>query len=185
MTETELISLSLAVTTVNECRHTPHIASRESFEYNYMYFVFLFFTEHFDFFYCLYYRRCTRIGSCKDLQLTPFFQFCTFLYSCKLLLRTSKFSRLKFLIKHTHNIHVHVQWNLSITDTLGNKSSVLIKKVSLSQTKICTLLYEGGTVDSVLIEDVSLFQRSLIAEFHCIHTCMQSLFYPLTLYTSP
>ena len=30
-------------------------------------------------------------------------------------------------------------------------------------------MYVGGTVDSVLIKEVSLFQRSLIERFHCTY----------------
>ena len=37
---------------------------------------------------------------------------------------------------------------------------------------VCTLLCVGGTVDSVLIKEVSLFQGSLLERFHCIHIIM-------------
>ena len=58
-----------------------------------------------------------------------------------------------------------IQWNLSVSDTFETTYSVQIKKVSLL---VCALVYVhvGGTVDSVLIEEVTLFQRSLIETFY-------------------
>ena len=44
-----------------------------------------------------------------------------------------------------------LQWNLSITDSLGTALNVLIKEVFLFQRYFCTLLYVNGTVDIVLI----------------------------------
>ena len=41
-------------------------------------------------------------------------------------------------------------------------------EVSLFQRLLCTLLYVAGITGSVLIREVSLFQRSLIERFHCI-----------------
>ena len=64
--------------------------------------------------------------------------------------------------------HLGLQWNLSITDTLGTTSSVPTKEVSLLQRLFCTLLYVAGTMNSVPIKEVSLFRRSLIERFHCI-----------------
>ena len=60
-----------------------------------------------------------------------------------------------------------VQWNFSIMDTIGTTWSVLIKEVSLFQRLFCVLLYVAGTTGSVLIREVSLFQRSSIERFHC------------------
>ena len=70
---------------------------------------------------------------------------------------------------------VQVQWNLSITDTLGTTSSVPIKEVSLLQRLFCTLLYVAGTMNSVPIKEVSLFRRSLIERFHCTQSSCFSL----------
>ena len=61
-----------------------------------------------------------------------------------------------------------IQWNLSIMDTLGTTWSVLIQEVSLFQRLFCTLFYVAGTTGSVLIREASLFWRSLIERFHCI-----------------
>ena len=55
-----------------------------------------------------------------------------------------------------------IQWNFSITDTLGTTRSVLIRGVSSFQRLICTHLYVAGTMDSkcsiseVLNREVSL-----------------------------
>ncbi len=47
----------------------------------------------------------------------------------------------------------HVQWNLSIVDTIGTDQCVLIKEVSLFQRYLCTLEMLG-TLESVLIIEV-------------------------------
>ena len=49
-----------------------------------------------------------------------------------------------------------------------HEASVLIKEVSLFQREFCTCFYVAGTSGSVLIREMSLFQRSLIERFHCI-----------------
>ena len=57
---------------------------------------------------------------------------------------------------------LRIEWNLSITDTLGNTWSALIKEVSLFQRLLCTLPYVAWTIGNVLIREVSLFRRFLI-----------------------
>ena len=47
-----------------------------------------------------------------------------------------------------------LQWNLSVTGTIGTTWSVLINEVSLFQRLFCTLLCVGGTRKSVLILEV-------------------------------
>ncbi len=51
---------------------------------------------------------------------------------------------------------VHVQWNLSNTDTLGPIICVLNREVSSFWGANNTFLYEAGTWSSVLIREVSL-----------------------------
>ena len=55
---------------------------------------------------------------------------------------------------------MHIQWNLSIKDTLGLKF-ILITEVSSIQRSLNTLKYYTGTQNGVLIVEVSTFQRSL------------------------
>ena len=71
------------------------------------------------------------------------------------------------LCTHVYSLYERVQWNLSITDTLGTTRSVLIRGVSSFQRLFCTHLYAAGTVDSDLIKEVSLFRRSVIERFYC------------------
>ena len=54
-------------------------------------------------------------------------------------------------------------------DTLGTTRSVLIKGVSSFRRLFCTHIYIAGTVDSVLIKEVFLFQKSLIETFHVLY----------------
>ena len=78
----------------------------------------------------------------------------------------------RYTQQHTfsHVIHIIIQWKLSITDALRTIGSVLIKQVSLFQRSFSTLLnvYVAGTLGGVLIGKVSLFRRSLIEGFHCM-----------------
>ena len=54
---------------------------------------------------------------------------------------------------------IMIQWNLSIVATFGTQVAVQYGEVSLIQRWICTQLYVVGTVDSILIREVSLIQR--------------------------
>ncbi len=54
---------------------------------------------------------------------------------------------------------MHVQWNLSNTDTLGPIKCVLIREVSSFQGANNASLYELGTWSSVLIREVSIIQE--------------------------
>ena len=69
-----------------------------------------------------------------------------------------------------------------LMDTLRSTSSVPMRGVSSFQRLFCTRLYVAGTVDSVLIKEVSLFQKLSIERLHCafvlallkslnVHTC--------------
>ena len=78
----------------------------------------------------------------------------------------------RYTQQHTFSyvIHIIIQWKLSITDALRTIGSVLIKQVSLFQRSFSTLLnvHVAGTLGGVLIGKVSLFRRSLIERFHCM-----------------
>ena len=54
---------------------------------------------------------------------------------------------------------LHIQWNLSNTDTIGLLNCVLIREVSSFQGVNNTYLYGVGTWSGVLIREVSSFQR--------------------------
>ena len=66
-----------------------------------------------------------------------------------------------------------IQWNLSITDTLGN---ILISEVSSFQGNFVHFsMHVAGTMHSVLIKEVSLFQECLyrvvpLYVHRCTHT---------------
>ena len=63
---------------------------------------------------------------------------------------------------------MHIQWNLSITDTLiGTLILVLITEVSSIQRSFSTPQYYTGTQNGVLIIEVSAIQRFVIERFHC------------------
>ena len=51
------------------------------------------------------------------------------------------------------HLYAYIQWNLSVMDTTGTTWSVLIKEVSLFQRLLSTLLYVAGTTGSVLIRE--------------------------------
>ena len=61
--------------------------------------------------------------------------------------------------------------HFSILYVAGTTGSVLIREVSLFQRMFCTFLYIAETTGSVQIREVYLFQsyRSLIERFHCIN----------------
>ena len=84
---------------------------------------------------------------------------------------------------------IHVQWNLSIMDTLGTMRSILIKEVFLFQWLFSTLFYVhvAGTTGSVVIREVYLIWRFLIERFHCtyVHVCITELQYLWLLVVNP
>ena len=61
-----------------------------------------------------------------------------------------------------------MQWKLSYMDTLGTKIiTVLISEVSLFQGKNSVYLYKAGTLSSVLINHMSIFQGvCILLYFH-------------------
>ena len=59
-----------------------------------------------------------------------------------------------------------IKWSLFIVDTSGTQLTVLIREVSLFQRWICTQLYVVGTADTDLIREVSLIWS--VERFHCI-----------------
>ena len=76
-----------------------------------------------------------------------------------------KYSSVPIIVYNIQNYSVP---NLSVTNTLGTTTSVLIRGVSAFQRLFCTHFYVAGTMDSVLIKEVSLFRSSLVERFHCI-----------------
>ena len=69
------------------------------------------------------------------------------------------------------HVCMHIEWNLSIEDTIGTQLAVLYREVSLHQRQICTLLYVARAADTVLISEVSLIRSVLYREVRCIHVC--------------
>ena len=59
---------------------------------------------------------------------------------------------------HDNAGDIMIQWNLSVVATFRTQVAVQYGEVSLIRW-ICTQLYVVGTVDSVLIREVSLIQR--------------------------
>ena len=54
--------------------------------------------------------------------------------------------------------------------TKGTSETVLIREVSLFQRLICTLKHTIGTSETVLIREVSLFQRLICTQEYTIRT---------------
>ena len=96
----------------------------------------------------------------------------------------------------------HVQWNLSIVDTTGPRKFALIREVSLFQSLICmgplireVFLFQGmvcaqkyaiGTSETVLIREVSLFQRFPLRNiplYMCIHMYMYTYIHTYIMHT--
>ena len=65
---------------------------------------------------------------------------------------------------------MHVQWNLSIVDTIGTQLAVLYREVSLIQKWFCTLFYVFGTADNALLREVSFIQYKHTYIHTYIHT---------------
>ena len=57
-----------------------------------------------------------------------------------------------------------VQWNLSLSYTIGTQLAVLYREVFLIQRWICTLLRTVGTAGSVLVKQVFFIQSVLYRE---------------------
>ena len=61
-------------------------------------------------------------------------------------------------------MNLHIQWTLSIADTIGTHLSVLYREVSLIQRWFCSQFYVVRTAGSVLIREVSSIQGVLYWE---------------------
>ena len=70
-----------------------------------------------------------------------------------------------------------IQWNLSIVGHPWDHINCLDQIGVFISEVVFTLLYVGGTVDSVLIREVFLFQRSIIGRFHYIHVNVHAVHY--------
>ena len=63
-------------------------------------------------------------------------------------------------IELQYQLHVYVEWDLFIKDTIGNQLANLYRELSLIQRQICTLLYVIEAADTVLIREVSFIRVS-------------------------
>ncbi len=70
---------------------------------------------------------------------------------------------------------MHVQWDLSSTDTLGLIKCVLTREVSSFQGANNTYLYEVGTWSSVLIGEVSFNTEESFKRGSTVVTCTYAI----------
>ncbi len=76
------------------------------------------------------------------------------------------------MFKHNTSItvyrHIQLQWNPSITDTIGTSKCVLLIEVSFVEGSFNIIKYQNGTSKVSLVVRCPLFRGALYKGFHCI-----------------